>query len=207
MAGTKIAIDGEKIINIGTFPAKEQCAGTFKLVNKGDEVLKVKKIHKTCGCTVDKLDKKELKPSEFAILTVAIKPESISGPFSKAIYVESNDPKQRLLRLMVSGHAVPLLKVFPKEYLYMGTLQVGKATDYTFVLEPTQKNVKISAKVKDANFPVSVKMEPNAAKYNLKIQATPDKPQALLKAEIEVIPIEPKGWNPIIIKLRGKAVK
>ncbi|MCP4102632.1 MAG: hypothetical protein GY750_14605 [Lentisphaerae bacterium] len=56
----------------------------------------------------------EKSPRKATELQAKIRPNSISGHLTKAIFVETNTPKQRLLRLTLSGRAIPLLKVYPK---------------------------------------------------------------------------------------------
>jgi hypothetical protein len=181
--------------------------GTFKLSNQGDIELKIKRIRKTCGCSATKLGKKTLKPGESTTLDAEIKANSISGPFSKAIYVESNDPKQRFLRLTLSGKAMPLLKIFPKKYIYMGTLKAGKSYKYSFKLEPTEKNVELKLQVKRANFPLKAELVRKDQHFEVKIETFLQKASPFLDAELEVKVIAPKGWPDVKLKLRGKAVQ
>lgn len=203
-----IALDGKKIANFGTFPANKKQSATFVIKNTGDEDLKIRKIRKTCGCSATQLSKKIIPPGQSAILIADIKENSIAGPFSKNIYVESNAKNFRFLRLTLSGKAVPLLKVFPKKFLYLGVLTPGKSSSYSFKLKATQADVKLKLMPSKANFPIQTSLKKlNDKEFLLKVTASPEKINQFLNAKITVNVSLPKGWPPIEIKLMGKTKK
>ena len=68
-AGPVIALEGKDTLDFGTFPANVQQTGTFKILNKGDAVLRIINLRKTCGCAAIKIDKQEIKPGDSAVLT------------------------------------------------------------------------------------------------------------------------------------------
>jgi len=204
-AGTPvIAVKDKALIDFGDYPANEKKTAKFELVNNGDAPLEIKQIRKTCGCSETKLDKKTIQPGATAILEAEIKANSIGGPYSKAIYVESNDPKQRFLRLTLSGKAIPLIKVYPKDNLYLGALSVGKSYDYAFKLETVRDGVKVQAEIVKANFPAEIELKETKQGFDLKVKAAPDKKENLLNAEIEIKIISPSGWPPVKLKLQGR---
>ena len=206
-ASPVIVLDGKKIADFGTFPANKKQSATFIIKNTGDKDLKIIKIRKTCGCSATKLSKKVILPGQSATLIADIKENSIAGPFSKNIYVESNAKNSRFLRLTLSGKAVPLLQVFPKKYLYMGTLTPGKPSSYSFKLKASQADVKLKLMPSKNNFPVQTSLKKlNDKEFLLKVIATSDKPDQILNARVIVNIISPEGWPPIEIKLMGKSI-
>lgn len=202
-----ITLDGKKIADFGTFPANKKQSSIFIIKNTGDEDLKITKIRKTCGCSATKLSKDIIPPGQSATLIADIKENSIAGPFSKNIYVESNAKNSRFLRLTLSGKAVPLLQIFPKKYLYMGTLTSGKSNSYSFKLQSSQADVKLKLMPSNANFSVQTSLKKlNDKEFLLNVTATPDKPDQFLNAKIIINILSPEGWSPIEIKLIGKTI-
>jgi Protein of unknown function (DUF1573) len=207
-AAPMITLDGKKIVDFGTFPANKKQSATFVIKNTGDKDLKINKIRKTCGCSATKLSKKVIPPGQSATLIADIKENSIAGPFSKNIYVESNAKNFRFLRLTLSGKAVPLVKVFPKKFLYLGVLTPEKTSFYSFKFKTTQANVKLKLMPTKANFPIQISLKKlNDKEFLLTVAATPKKTNQFLNAKIIVDVILPKGWPPVEIKLTGKTKK
>ncbi len=208
-AGTpKIAMSGKTKLDFGTFAANQEPRDKIDIVNNGDAELIIKNIRETCGCAARKISSKKIAPGKKATLTISLKKNSMSGPFSKAVYVESNDPKTRFLYIPISGNAVPLVKIYPKKYLYMGTLKTGKPYEFKFRIEALKDGVKLELAKPKANFPIETELKESKQKnYMLSVTATPDKVSRLLSAELEIKILSPKDWKPLKIKLRGRSVK
>ena len=207
-ASPMITLDGKKIADFGTFSANKKQSTAFIIKNTGDEDLKITTIRKTCGCSATKLSKKVIPPGQSATLIADIKENSIAGPFSKNLYIESNAKNFRFLRLTLSGKAIPLLQVFPKKYLYMGTLTPGKPSSYSFKFKASQTDVKLKLMPSNANFPVQTSLKKlNNKEFSLAVTATPNKANQFLSTKIIINVISPKDWPPIEIKLMGKTAK
>lgn len=204
-AGPAIGIDGRDTLDFGTFPANAQQTGTFKILNKGDAVLKIINLRKTCGCAAIKIDKQEIKPGDSAVLTAEVLADSISGPFSKNLYVESNDPGQRFLQLNFTGRAVPLLTVYPKNFLYMGTLTAGKEYEYKFRIDTERDGVKLEMSSVKASFKADVKLvQDSPRRFTLTVKVFPQQTNEPLSIELELKVLEPPGWKPVPVKLQGR---
>lgn len=200
-----IEVKGKKTVNFGTFPANKMQSAVFTIKNTGDENLKIIRIRKTCACATGKLSREIITPGETATLTAYIKKNSIAGQFSKNIYVESNAGNSRFLSLTLSGKAIPLIRVSPKKYLYLGTLSPGKANSYSFTLKATQPDVKLKLMPEQVNIPVKTSLQKlNDKEFSLLVIVTPDKANELLDVKITVNVLLPKGWPSVEIKLMGK---
>ncbi len=214
-AAPAITVNGKTTVDFGSYPANESKVAKFQLTNQGDVPLHIGNIRKTCGCSEARIDKKLLSPGATTVFEATIKAESISGPYVKAIYVESDDPRQRFLRLTLAGNAVPLIKVLPRDNLYLGSLATGKNYHYSFNLDVTRNNVKTEIHSVKANFPIKTalqrKPEPEKG-YLLFVTVSPDasasekEPSLDLNAEIKIKITEPAGWAPIKITLQGRRV-
>jgi hypothetical protein len=89
--------------------------GEFKFENAGDELLKITKVTKTCGCTPFTLEKKEYKPGESGTLKVSYKATSRPGAAKKHLYVQSNDKTKPKIALAVKATVVKKVEFEPKQ--------------------------------------------------------------------------------------------
>ena len=204
-AAPVIAVENKKNVDFGTFPANKKQNTTFIIKNTGNENLKIIRVRKTCACAIAKLDKKIIPPGQTTALVANIKKNSITGSFSKSIYVETNASNSRFLRLTLSGKAIPLVQVLPKEFLYLGTLNPEQSSSHSFKLKATQTDVKLKLMPVKANFPIQASLKKlNVKEFSLVVTVTPNKFNDSLEAKILVNISSPKNWAPIEIKLMGK---
>ncbi len=148
ISAPQIRVIGDKKIDLGKYPAKEKKEIIYIIKNSGDELLKIKNIRKTCGCAEATTEKTELKPNETTKLKAVILANSIYGSYSKNIYIESNDPKNKILELNVQGDAYPLFIVKPKDKIYAGRLKLGNTWEQSFLIETNEKIIFNSPEVK-----------------------------------------------------------
>ncbi|UCH95892.1 MAG: DUF1573 domain-containing protein [Candidatus Aminicenantes bacterium] len=78
----------------------------FKFENAGDEILIIKNISSSCGCTVTKVEKKEYQPAEKGVIPVKFFSRGYNGKITKTITVSTNDPENVYSRLKISGNVV-----------------------------------------------------------------------------------------------------
>lgn len=71
----------------------------FVVKNTGDDVLEIKRVRASCGCTAAKPEKNRLAPGESTTIMVEFNSEDRGGIQRKHIYVNSNDPETPELRL------------------------------------------------------------------------------------------------------------
>ncbi len=86
----------------------------FKFCNKGDSVLKITNISKTCGCTPFTLEKKQYAPGECGTLKVKYNADSGHGSRTRKLYVYSNDPKNAKVQLTIKALIVLKVEYEPK---------------------------------------------------------------------------------------------
>ena len=203
----------KKSWNFGTFEAKEKQTATFVIKNAGDAPLKLLKIRTTCGCSEVKKERDELKPGESGKITASIKSNGITGPFSKNFYVQTNDPKQRLLCLVMTGKALPLFEIKPKDSIYAGRLKAGKEWKREFIIVEKQldgKNPSLEYGAPTVTGPhtfdvgLAEKMKDNKRLIILKV--TPTKP-GRFKSVITIPITSPSGWKPITLIISGTIIE
>lgn len=86
----------------------------FKFTNVGDELLEIKKVDKSCGCTPYTLDKKKYAPGESGTLKVKYSASRRTGSAKKHLYVHSNDKVQPKIVLTVKAKIQESVSVQPK---------------------------------------------------------------------------------------------
>jgi hypothetical protein len=115
---------------------------SFIITNNGGDVLIIKDVSASCGCTAANPDKRELSPGESTNINVEFNTNGRSGKQRKAVYVETNDPDNKKLELKIYGTIVKKMKESigsnqPKIYFNesehdFGTIKEGKVVDYLF---------------------------------------------------------------------------
>ncbi len=75
----------------------------FEFTNTGSEVLEIKNIASTCGCTVTSLEKKSYAPGEKGVIPVKFYSRGYQGRVVKSLTVSTNDPSTPYVRLRLTG--------------------------------------------------------------------------------------------------------
>ena len=102
----------------------------FEFENAGDEVLLIKNVIPSCGCTTAALEKKEYQPGEKGTISGKFNTSGYNGRVVKTFTVTSNDPANAEVRLALSGLVV--VKDFAQAdvkpgQIAFGAVKVGKA--------------------------------------------------------------------------------
>ncbi len=131
-------------MDFGSFPAREDKSHTFKLLNATQKTVKIQKIRTTCGCLIGQVSAQEIRPGETVLIQTQIKAHSVQGKFVKNIYVETDLPSRRFLRLELKGTARPLVEIFPTAPFFVGKLKAGKKYEFRFTLVATERGVDLA---------------------------------------------------------------
>ena len=200
---SKACGDSDKLFS---YSANTTYSYVFELKNSEEHRVKLNNIRTSCVCADVKYLKSELQPGESTELIVTLKANSLSGPFTHTIYVETDNPKQRFMRFVIKGNAIPLLKVSPEPVRYIGTLQAGKKYEYKYELIPTDPKEKISLELIHPKLPVGtdIKLEKQIDKFLLTASITPQKDQKSISLNFAVKIKEPKDWADIKFTLNGR---
>ncbi len=78
----------------------------FVLQNKTDKVLKIGRIHTSCGCTASQAGKKSLAASESTTIGVTFNSKGYQGEVKQFVYVHINHPEIEIVRFMVKADVV-----------------------------------------------------------------------------------------------------
>ena len=188
------------------FASNQTVQKRYEIKNPLNTLLKLGKIRTSCTCADVKYLKSELQPGETTELIVTLKANSLFGPFTHIIYVETNNPQQRFIRFVIKGNAIPLLNVSPEPVRYIGTLQAGKKYKYLYELTPSNSNEKISMELVHSKLPADtdIKLEKQEGKFLLTVSITPQKDQKTISLNFAVKINAPKDWADIKFMLNGR---
>lgn len=78
----------------------------FVITNEGGELLKIKKVWTSCGCTAVMPEKNELKPGESTKIKVTFDSKGKSGKQNKTINIETNDPENSTIKVPLTGNVI-----------------------------------------------------------------------------------------------------
>jgi len=180
LAQPKLEVVGGPVVNWGTVNSKQSpLKAKVKIVNSGNEELKISKVHAACGCTATLLDKDLLKPGDTATIDVSLNIRGRSGSVTKTVTISSNDPKQPRKVLYLKAVVRDPVTISPR-YFAFGSMEVGKeARAQVKVKNNTKEDITLSdfkasnglqLNVKD---PMTLKAGSSAV---LLVKVTPTKP-------------------------------
>lgn len=126
-----------------TFELKEYTYA-FVVRNRGTADLLIEDVKPGCGCTAAKFDR-VVAPGKEGRIELVIDGSKVSGQFSKATEVRTNDPDRPQLTLVMSGKEIPLVRIVPEGTVYLH----GRPG------EAVEKELTITSNEKDLDFQVT----------------------------------------------------
>ncbi len=101
-AGPEITFEKKKV-DFGEIISGKVMDLVYNFENTGDELLIIKNINTSCGCTYTRLEKKEYKPGEKGTIPLKFFSKGYRGKVVKTVTVASNDKSDPYVRLVLSG--------------------------------------------------------------------------------------------------------
>ncbi|MFO7444993.1 MAG: DUF1573 domain-containing protein [Ignavibacteriaceae bacterium] len=148
------AVIEPKQYDFGDIQQGEVVTHDFIIKNDGNDVLTIKNVRASCGCTAAQPSKNELKPGESTEVQVSFNSEGRSGKQAKTVYIETNDPASPTVKLSFSGNVVkgsgntsktPDIS-FKETSHDFGKVKQGEIPEYTFKFK---NNGKSTLEIKD----------------------------------------------------------
>jgi hypothetical protein len=93
----------EPTFDFGSRDASETVDHTFVLTNTGTADMEIKRVQAACGCTTAELEKKVVPPGESSRISAKLSLAGRGGELQKPILIESNDPTNPVLQLVMKG--------------------------------------------------------------------------------------------------------
>lgn len=79
------------------------------VTNDGNQSLTINRISTSCGCTTAQMDTSPLEAGETRTLTIRFDPMAHpdqSGPITRAVYLQTSDPKQPEVEINIVGNVM-----------------------------------------------------------------------------------------------------
>ena len=136
-SGPKVSVQPENY-NFGEVTEGKILTYDFTIKNVGGDELIIKEVHPTCGCTIAKIDKKELKKGESTKVAITFNTDGRPGKQHKMVNISTNDPDNPYTNFEFTATVNPKKKG-PEPNLYFkemthnfGKVKEGKVVSYTF---------------------------------------------------------------------------
>lgn len=107
-------VSEDPVFNFGDRDNVGDVSHSFAISNEGSAPLEIFNVKTSCGCTVAELKDKVLEPGDATTIDATLSLEGREGLQRKTIMVQSNDPLQPALQLIMTGAAVAPIQVEPR---------------------------------------------------------------------------------------------
>ena len=199
----------EKVFDFGKVDEGKKVTLSFMVKNRGDELLKIKKVGSTCDCIATLGIKREFKPGESGEIKAVFNSQNYMGWVRKTIYVQSNDRDEPTVALQITGKVLVDIGVNPRRVDF-GQVQVGEPHQKKINLIPMKlKRIKVERVESSAPY-LTTHQEEKIIEGNSGVEITtllsPEAPQGKLSESLKIHTNSKKQsvvLIPIIGTLRG----
>ncbi|UDQ98773.1 DUF1573 domain-containing protein [Lentisphaerota bacterium WC36G] len=208
-AGSVIKIVEGKDVKFGKFKANLAQKKIITIKNSGDENLIIKNIRTTCGCSKINILSKNINPGETTKLTINLNKNSLSGSFNKIIFIETNDPKNRFMKLNLTGTAKVLYTITPRSNFYLGFIKENQNFKKTFIVKFNEdiSTIKFGKLIQKGNLKLKIDKTIDKKANNLTLTISNDETVKTkitrIKSSIEIPIISPEQQPTIKLKITG----
>lgn len=168
----------------------EPCETEVVIENAGDATLKIINVRSSCGCTVAQPTKRVLEPGESDKMTIKYNTKKNKKEVSQTITIESNDPTQPRVPILVKGVVQELFESSPSNRLTFGRLEREDAASKTIELTNNMEK-PVTLKIQSVSNPVpfDIKLEEGAPGKQYKLTAV-TKPPLKIGANVADVVLE-----------------
>jgi hypothetical protein len=140
IAQPKIMIEGGDVINWGSIMHSDESLKTkVKILNIGNDTLKISSVKPGCGCTTAPLDKTIIEPNGFANMDITLSLPGNAGKFAKNIDIMSNDTLEPKKVIWLRLEVIFPLSFFPQKGIKMGNMVVNAENKGKVILKNASK--------------------------------------------------------------------
>lgn len=211
VVGPKASVQ-KKMHNFGDVTQGESVTTSFVITNSGGDLLEIKNVQATCGCTAAKPDKNQLKPGESTKLDVTFNSKGRNGYQEKQVRVSTNDPDNKEIILTIKCMVVASNQTnsktegpkidFPKTQHNFGKVNEGKVYQHTFNFTNSGNSV---LKIKDvktscgcAVAEISTKEIKPGESASLKVELDTAKRKGRMSRSITIMSNDPDTPNKVL---------
>jgi hypothetical protein len=133
----------EPVREYGTVPKGEKLDWSFVVKNTGNADLQIIAARPSCGCTVADFDK-VIKPGATGKVTAHVDTTAFSGPISKTVTLETNDPSTPAAQLTIHAIVKPYVEAFPAGFVRFNILQGDAETQSVTIYSEEEEPFEIT---------------------------------------------------------------
>jgi hypothetical protein len=190
--------------DFGTVPRGSDAVFEFKFSNKYEEDIHVAAVRSSCGCTVPRIKKADLKTYEESSIICEFNTKSFIGDKAAVVTVVFTKPFYGEMQLQIKGNIRSDIDTEP------GTVEFGDVdrggTKETQVKITARRNGWEIKDVRSANQHLGVSLEklkvPGKTSYNMTVRIKDTAPVGELSDNIVLVTNEPE-YNLVTIPVRG----
>lgn len=104
----------DDVYNFGSISPGSKNVCEFNFKNTGEDILHIKRVTKTCGCTPFSLKKKKYAPGESGTLKVSFHASKRPGETQKRLTMFTNDPENEKVRLTIKAEIIEKVSYEPE---------------------------------------------------------------------------------------------
>lgn len=155
--------------NFGQIYKGQKVEHIYRFENRGKDILEIKKVKTSCGCTAVILTNDTIPPGETGKIKATFSSGSVNGNIKKSITVLSNDPATPKYRLTISGKIIKDLIINP-EHIDFGSVSVNAESSKTVTIKSqTEPDFKIKKIIPSKPFIDAKIIEEENGEYNIKV--------------------------------------
>jgi hypothetical protein len=134
--------------DFGVIHEGENVNHSYEIINTGNSDLRITRVYASCGCTAVEPEKDLLKPGEKTSVMIEFNSTGRLGVQEKYVFINSNDPKQKELRLHFKADVQPKVEeanntesklTLTKNYFDFGNVKEGKIVEVTIAFKNSGK--------------------------------------------------------------------
>ncbi len=195
----------ERTWDFGQLRQHVQVSHAFTLRNGGTAPLRILKVEPDCGCTIATPADTILAPGASTTLDVTFTSRDFEGPQRKVVILETNDPAEPRVDLLLLADVVPDISITPSRLVDFRNVPRGTdpVRELVFKAEP-KVPFSVSAPTKATEWVQwTVTPDPAAGNaYKVTIHLRPDAPYGRFNERVDV-PVRHPKYDKMRITLRG----
>lgn len=126
-------------------PAKAPLSCTVKILNSGDDTLKIKRVKAGCGCTTLQLARKIIPPGEYSNLSLKLSVPHKSGIVKKGVRIETNIPGNPTTIFKLRANVSLGYEISPNKMRFTATAKVDSATDFVVLINKSDMPIIVDS--------------------------------------------------------------
>ena len=195
--------------DFGNVPRGAKAEYRFVLTNRYEEDVHIASVRSSCGCTMPRIEKSDLKTYEKGAIVCEFNTRSFIGPKSAVVTVVFDRPYYGEMQLMVKGNIRSEIKTEPGE-VHFGKVDVGTEDSTQVKIAYTGRNRWEITDVRSANQNLGVRLEkvrdqPGRIEYVMGIRLKDSAPPGNFNDQI-VLVTNDRQFDTVTIPVRGSIV-